>query len=259
MVPFEALYGRRCRSPIGWFKVGEVALICPELMHEAIEKVRLICDRLKMAQTWQKSFVDVRSREIKLVVDDWVYLQILPMKGVMRFRKKGKLGKVAYDLELPNDLALVHLAVEKSRLSKILDSNLGSTSWLYKPSNVGQEEREAEAALGCCLHCMFSPEFAIVGCSRQAASRLGSRRLLVVPCSCYCFLLEKRKRGERREKRRATGFCRKIEKRKRGGEGEIELTGDWGQPVARMVAAGRRGDNEGRRRGEAATDFWRRR
>ncbi|WMV24920.1 hypothetical protein MTR67_018305 [Solanum verrucosum] len=51
MAPFEALYGRRCRYPIGWFEVGEVSLIGPELVHEAIEKVRLIRERLKMTQS----------------------------------------------------------------------------------------------------------------------------------------------------------------------------------------------------------------
>ncbi|WMV25734.1 hypothetical protein MTR67_019119 [Solanum verrucosum] len=46
MKPFEALYGRRCRSPIAWFEVGEVALIGPELVHEAMEKVRVIRERV---------------------------------------------------------------------------------------------------------------------------------------------------------------------------------------------------------------------
>ncbi|WMV50190.1 hypothetical protein MTR67_043575 [Solanum verrucosum] len=47
MAPFEALYGRRFRSPIGWFEVGGVALIGPELVHEDMEKVRLIKERIK--------------------------------------------------------------------------------------------------------------------------------------------------------------------------------------------------------------------
>ncbi|KAH0633271.1 hypothetical protein KY284_036057 [Solanum tuberosum] len=112
MAPFEALYGRRCRSPIGWFEVGEVALIDPELVDEAIEKVRLIRERLKMAQSRPKSYVNVRRRDLEFDVHDRVYLKISPMKGIMRFGKKGKLspwyvgpyqilrriGKVAYEL-----------------------------------------------------------------------------------------------------------------------------------------------------------------
>ncbi|WMV18640.1 hypothetical protein MTR67_012025 [Solanum verrucosum] len=122
MAPFEALYGRRCRSPVGWFKVGEAALIGPDSVLDAMEKVQLITDRLKTAQSRQKYYADVRRRESEFEVDDWIYLEVSPMKGVMRFGKKGKLSpryigpykvskrisNVAYELELPQDLAAVH-------------------------------------------------------------------------------------------------------------------------------------------------------
>ncbi|XP_070056889.1 uncharacterized protein [Nicotiana tomentosiformis] len=49
MVPFEALYGRRCRSPAGWFEVGEAELIGPDLVHQAMEKVKIIKERFKTA------------------------------------------------------------------------------------------------------------------------------------------------------------------------------------------------------------------
>ncbi|KAH0709388.1 hypothetical protein KY284_010815 [Solanum tuberosum] len=49
MVPFEAFYGRRCRSPVGWFEVGEFSLIGPKLVYDAIENVRLIRERLMTA------------------------------------------------------------------------------------------------------------------------------------------------------------------------------------------------------------------
>ena len=42
MEPFETLYGRICRSPIGWFEIGESSLLCPEIVYEALEKVRMI-------------------------------------------------------------------------------------------------------------------------------------------------------------------------------------------------------------------------
>ncbi|WMV46918.1 hypothetical protein MTR67_040303 [Solanum verrucosum] len=71
MPPFDALYGRRCRSPIGWFEVGEVGLIGPDLVHQAMEKVNVIQERLKTAQS-QKSYTDVRRREFEFKVDDWV-------------------------------------------------------------------------------------------------------------------------------------------------------------------------------------------
>lgn len=47
MVPFERLYGRRYRSPIRWYEVGEGKFFGPDLVHQALEKVKVICDRLK--------------------------------------------------------------------------------------------------------------------------------------------------------------------------------------------------------------------
>ena len=97
-------------------------MIGPDSVHEAIEKVPLIRDRLKTSQSLQKSYADVRRRELEFQVDDWVFVKVSPMKGVMRFGKKGKLspryvgpykilkrvGKVAYELELPAELAAIH-------------------------------------------------------------------------------------------------------------------------------------------------------
>ncbi|WMV37948.1 hypothetical protein MTR67_031333 [Solanum verrucosum] len=92
MAPFEALYGRRCISHVGWFEVGKFSLIGIELVHEAMEKVQLIREMLKMDQSWQNSYVDVRRRDIEFDVHDKVYLKISPTKGVMRFGKKRKLS-----------------------------------------------------------------------------------------------------------------------------------------------------------------------
>ncbi|KAH0657926.1 hypothetical protein KY289_026674 [Solanum tuberosum] len=125
MAPYEASYGRRCRSPVGWFKLGEAALIGLDSVHYAMEKVQLIRDRLKTAHNCQKSYADVRRRELEFQVDDWVFLKVSPMKEVVRFGKKGKLSpryispyrimkrisKVAYQLEFPADLAAVHPCV----------------------------------------------------------------------------------------------------------------------------------------------------
>ncbi|PHT51622.1 hypothetical protein CQW23_06084 [Capsicum baccatum] len=58
MASFEALYGRRYRSPIDWFELGEAALIGPNAVFEAMEKVKLIRERLKIAQSCQKSYAD---------------------------------------------------------------------------------------------------------------------------------------------------------------------------------------------------------
>ena len=99
-------------------------MVGPDSVLYAMEKVQLIKYRLKKAQNRHKSYIDVRRRELEFQVDDWVFLKVLPMKGVMRFGKKGKLspryvgpykilkriGMVSYELELPAKLAAVHLS-----------------------------------------------------------------------------------------------------------------------------------------------------
>ncbi|XP_009627165.1 uncharacterized protein [Nicotiana tomentosiformis] len=122
MAPNEALYGRRCRSPIGWFEPTEVGLLGLDLVYGALEKVALIQQWLKTAHSGQKSYIDVHRRKLEFKDGDQVFLKVLPMKGVMRFGKKGKIsprfigpyrilkriGEVAYKLELPALMTLVH-------------------------------------------------------------------------------------------------------------------------------------------------------
>ena len=92
MAPYEALYGRKCRSPIGWFEVGETLLFGSDLVYQAIEKVKVIQQRLKTAQSRHKSYADSRRRGLEFSIGDWVFLKVSPIKGVMRFGKKGKLS-----------------------------------------------------------------------------------------------------------------------------------------------------------------------
>ncbi|XP_070028766.1 uncharacterized protein [Nicotiana sylvestris] len=104
------------------------------LVTRAMEKVNLIQRHLKTAQSLQKSYSDVRRRDLEFQVDDWVFLKVSPMKGVMRFGKKGKLSprcigpyrimrrirQVAYELELPQELVVVHLVFHVSMLKKFM-------------------------------------------------------------------------------------------------------------------------------------------
>ncbi|GJS51708.1 putative reverse transcriptase domain-containing protein [Tanacetum coccineum] len=90
--PFEALYGRKCRSPIMWAEVGEGQLIGPELVQETTEKISQIKDRLKAARDRQKSYADKRRKPLEFSVGDYVLLKVSPWKGVVRFGKKGKLA-----------------------------------------------------------------------------------------------------------------------------------------------------------------------
>ncbi|XP_075099161.1 uncharacterized protein LOC142176025 [Nicotiana tabacum] len=82
----------RCKLPISWFEVGEAELLGPDLVNQSMEKVKLIQEHLKTAQSCQKSYSNMQHRYLEFQVDDWVFLNISPEKGVIRFGKKGKLN-----------------------------------------------------------------------------------------------------------------------------------------------------------------------
>src|SRR5690242_10817706 len=132
MAPFEALYGRRCRTPLNWSQAGEREIFGPDLVLEAEEKVRVIKKNLEAAQAWQKSYHDKRRKPLQFEVGDHVYLKVSPTKGVQRFGIKGKLaprytrpyeikeicGPVAYQLKLPPHMSVVHEVFHISQLRK---------------------------------------------------------------------------------------------------------------------------------------------
>ncbi|GJV05365.1 putative reverse transcriptase domain-containing protein [Tanacetum coccineum] len=132
--PFEALYGRKCRSPICWAEVGDVQLTGPEIIHETTKKIVQIQQRLQAARDWQRSYANVRRKPLEFQVGDRVMLKVSPRKGVIHFGKRGKLnpryigpfkileriGPVAYKLELPEELSNVHSTFHISNLKKCL-------------------------------------------------------------------------------------------------------------------------------------------
>ncbi|KZV39388.1 hypothetical protein F511_43030 [Dorcoceras hygrometricum] len=92
MAPYEALYGRKCRSPIHWDDVGERAEIGPDIIEQTSEAIKRIRDRMKTAQSRKKCYADNHRRDLNFVVGNHVFLKISPMKGVIRFGRKGKLS-----------------------------------------------------------------------------------------------------------------------------------------------------------------------
>ncbi|GJU16266.1 putative reverse transcriptase domain-containing protein [Tanacetum coccineum] len=130
--PFEALYGRKCRSPICWAKVGEVQLTGLEIVQETTEKVIQIKQRIQSLRDRQKSYADLKRKPMEFQAGDKFMLKVSPWKGVVRFGKRGKLnpryvgpfkvlakvGVVAYKLELPQELSRVHNTFHVSNLKK---------------------------------------------------------------------------------------------------------------------------------------------
>ncbi|GJW28750.1 reverse transcriptase domain-containing protein [Tanacetum coccineum] len=130
--PFEALYGRKCCSPVCWAEVGEVQLTGPEIVQETTEKIVQIKQRMQAARDRQKSYADLKCKPMDFQVGDKVMLKVSPWKGVVRFGKRGKLnpryvgpfkvlekvGSIAYKLELPEELSRVHNTFHVSNLKK---------------------------------------------------------------------------------------------------------------------------------------------
>ncbi|GJY61502.1 putative reverse transcriptase domain-containing protein [Tanacetum coccineum] len=90
--PFKALYGRKCRLPVCWAEVGEAQLTGPEIIYKTTKKIFKIRDRMQAARDRQKSYADKRHRPLEFEVKDKVMLKVAPWKGVVRFRKYGKLN-----------------------------------------------------------------------------------------------------------------------------------------------------------------------
>ncbi|WVZ70510.1 hypothetical protein U9M48_019171, partial [Paspalum notatum var. saurae] len=132
--PFEALYGRRCRTPLFWNQTGEKQVFGPDLIKDAEQQIKIVRENLRVAQSRQKSYADVRRRDLTFKVDDFVYLKVSPMRGIRRFNVKGKLapryispfkilerkGEVAYKLELPSSLSGIHHVFHVFQLKKCL-------------------------------------------------------------------------------------------------------------------------------------------
>nr|GFA12071.1 putative reverse transcriptase domain-containing protein [Tanacetum cinerariifolium] len=90
--PFEALYGRKCRSPVYWTKVGEAQILGPELIQETTEKIVQIKQRMQATRDQQESYADLKRKPMEFRVRDKVMLKVSTWKGVVRFGKRGKLN-----------------------------------------------------------------------------------------------------------------------------------------------------------------------
>ena len=150
MAPFEALYGRKCRSPLCWQDPSDRLIIGPQLLEDTVEHDKVIQRKMKEAQDRQKSYADLKKRPLEFNPGDFVFLRVSPMKGVMRFGKKGKLspkyigpfeildkvGVVAYRLALPPALDRVHNVFHVSQLRRYIPD----PSHILHPEEVSFDE-----------------------------------------------------------------------------------------------------------------------
>nr|GEV39902.1 retrotransposon protein, putative, Ty3-gypsy subclass [Tanacetum cinerariifolium] len=130
--PFEALYDRKCRSPVCWTEVREAQILGPELIQETTEKIIQIKQRMQAARDRQKSYAYLKRKSMEFHVDDKVMLKVSPWKGVVRFDKWGKLnpryvgpfkvlervGDVSYKIDLPEEVSRVYNTFQVSNLKK---------------------------------------------------------------------------------------------------------------------------------------------
>ena len=132
MAPYKALYGRKCRTPLCWMELSEKKVIGLDLIQETEEKVKMIREKLKVTTDRQKSYADMKRKDIRYEIDEKVLLKVSPWNRVMRFRKKGKLsprfigpyeviekvGPVAYRLALPSEMEKIHNVFHVSMLRR---------------------------------------------------------------------------------------------------------------------------------------------
>ena len=122
MAPYKALYERKCRTPLCWTELSEKKVIGPDLIQETEEKVKIIREKLKVATDRQKSYANMKRKDIRYEISEKVFLKVSPWKKVMRFGKKGKLspkfirpfeviekvGPMEYRLAIPLELEKIH-------------------------------------------------------------------------------------------------------------------------------------------------------
>ncbi|KAK2452021.1 putative mitochondrial protein [Trifolium repens] len=132
MAPFEALYGRRCRTPLCWCEAGENVVLGPEIVQQTTEKIKMIQEKMRASQSRQNSYYDKKRKNVEFKEGDHVFLRVSPTTGIgraLRSRKLtpkfigpyeilGRVGEVAYRIALPPYLSNLHNVFHISQLRK---------------------------------------------------------------------------------------------------------------------------------------------
>ena len=168
MAPFEALYGRPCRSPACWWESTDKILLGPDMVRKTSEKIDLIRRRMKATQDRQKSYADKRRSDLEFDVGDMVFVKVSPLRYVVRFGSVGKLAprfvgpfpikerirQMAYRVELPERLSGVHDVFHVSHLRKCLHE----TAEVVEPSLLREVEIERDATIRRAPTCILGSE-----------------------------------------------------------------------------------------------------
>ncbi|XP_016675418.1 uncharacterized protein [Gossypium hirsutum] len=106
MAPYEALYDRRCRSPVCWTELNERKVVGPKLIQETESTVKKIRERLRIAFDRQKSYTDLKQRDIEYSIGDKVFLKVSHWKKILRFGLKDPSHVISIeDIEIRPDLS----------------------------------------------------------------------------------------------------------------------------------------------------------
>ncbi|XP_012466415.1 uncharacterized protein LOC105785032 [Gossypium raimondii] len=90
MAPYKALYSHKCRTPLYWTNLSEKKIHGVELIKETEQKVKVIRDCLKVVSDRQKSYADLKRKDVEYQIGDKVFLKVSPWKKILRFGRKSK-------------------------------------------------------------------------------------------------------------------------------------------------------------------------
>ena len=138
MAPYEALYRRRCRTPMCLTVLDKHKVIDLDLVKDTEEKVQIIQHKLKAASDRQWSYANLKRKDIEYEVGNKAFLKVSPWKKLLHFGRKGKLSPrfigpyeilervrpVAYRLALPLELAKLHDVFHVSMLRRYPSDSL---------------------------------------------------------------------------------------------------------------------------------------
>ncbi|KAK8558875.1 hypothetical protein V6N12_042167 [Hibiscus sabdariffa] len=150
MAPFEALYGRRCRTPLCWYELGENKVLGQQMLRDTKEKVQIIHGRLKQAFDRQKAYAYLKRRDIQYEVGDKVFLKVSPWKK--RYRLDSSYILEPEEVELNSDLfyeeepvqildwEFKRLRNKSVPLVKVLSRNRGVEEATWEPEATMREQ-----------------------------------------------------------------------------------------------------------------------